>query len=186
MGTLNLAAPLALFEKSRLRAGTGFHLLPSFHHPPTQHNYTSQTVTHTVTVTSTFYSAHCTDNLARRNVVCPSGAWLENRPHSTPSIRLERNPKRVIVQWVDIGAHTHMFVLQHKNSPKLLNIAFEFPLQVTFAPSHESNMVFSQQFYFLNKELFGNWCLIFFSAYTKCSEKSRRNFRYVFLICSPK
>ena len=37
MGTLSLAAPLVLFEKSRLRVGTGFHLLPSYHHP-TQHN----------------------------------------------------------------------------------------------------------------------------------------------------
>ena len=41
MGTLRLAAPLVLFEKSRLGAGTGFHLLPSFHHHhPRQHNYT--------------------------------------------------------------------------------------------------------------------------------------------------
>ena len=30
MGTLSLVAPLVLFEKSRLWAGTGFHLLPSF------------------------------------------------------------------------------------------------------------------------------------------------------------
>ena len=42
MGTLSLAAPLVLFEKSRLWAGTGFHLLPSFHHHPLQHNYTTQ------------------------------------------------------------------------------------------------------------------------------------------------
>ena len=41
MGTLNLVAPLVLFEKSRLCAGTGFHLLPSFHHHSTQHNCTS-------------------------------------------------------------------------------------------------------------------------------------------------
>ena len=37
-----------------------------------------------------------------RNVVCPSGAWFENRPHSMPSIRLARNPRRIIVQWVGI------------------------------------------------------------------------------------
>ena len=43
---------------------------------------------------------HCTDTLPTRNVVCPSGAWFENRPHLTQSIRLARNPKRVIVQWV--------------------------------------------------------------------------------------
>ena len=41
-----------------------------------------------------------------RKVVCPSGAWFENRPHSTPSIHLAWNPKRVIVQWVGIR-HTH-------------------------------------------------------------------------------
>ena len=34
-----------------LRAGTGFHLLPFFHHHPTQLNYTTQTLTHTVTLT---------------------------------------------------------------------------------------------------------------------------------------
>ena len=41
-----------------------------------------------------------------RNVVCPCGAWIENRPHSTPSIRLARNPKHLILQWVGIGTHT--------------------------------------------------------------------------------
>ena len=51
MGTLSLAAPLVLFERSRLWVGTGFHLLPSFYrHHPTQHNYTTQTVIHTVTL----------------------------------------------------------------------------------------------------------------------------------------
>ena len=45
---------------------------------------------------------HYTDTLPTHNVVCPSGAWFENRPHLTPSIRLARNPKRVIVQWVGI------------------------------------------------------------------------------------
>ena len=53
-----------------------------------------------------------TDTCPTRNVVCPSGAWFENRPHSTPSICLGRNPKHVIVQWVGIGTHTytHTFV----------------------------------------------------------------------------
>ena len=50
---------------------------------------------------------HYTESLSTRNVVCPSGAWYENRPHSTPSICLVRNPKRVIVQWVGIRTHTH-------------------------------------------------------------------------------
>ena len=51
-GDVKLGDPLMLFEKSRLWAGNGFHLLPSFHHHPTQHNYT----THTVTLTSTSYN----------------------------------------------------------------------------------------------------------------------------------
>ena len=100
MGMLNLAAPFVLFEKSRLWASTGFHLLPSFHHP-TQHNYT----THTVILTS-LPPVHYTDTCPTRNVVCPSGVWIENRSHSTPSIHLARNPKHVIVQWVGIGTHT--------------------------------------------------------------------------------
>ena len=49
---------------------------------------------------------HYTDTCPTRNVVCPSGAWIENRPHSTPSIRLARNLKHIIVQWVGIGTHT--------------------------------------------------------------------------------
>ena len=110
MGTLSLAIPLVLFEKNRLWAGTGFHLLPSFHHHhhPTQHNYTTQTVTHTVTRTSTSYSTHYTDTRPTRNVVCPSGAWFENRRHLTPSIHLARNPKRVIVQWVGIRTDRYL------------------------------------------------------------------------------
>ena len=109
MGTLNLAALLVLFEKSRLWVGTGFHLLPSFHHHhPRQHNYTTQTVKLTVTFTSTFSAVHYTDTHPTRNVVYPSGAWFENRPHLTPSIHRVWNPKHIIVQWVGIGTHTHI------------------------------------------------------------------------------
>ena len=36
-------APLVLFEKSRLWAGTGFHLLSFFQYHPTQYNNTTQT-----------------------------------------------------------------------------------------------------------------------------------------------
>ena len=105
MGTLSLATLLVLFEKSRLWSGTGFHLLPSFHDHPTQHNYT----THTVALTSTSYnSIHYTDTRPTRNVVCTSGAWFENRPHSKPSIRHARIPKRVIVQWVGIGNNIYV------------------------------------------------------------------------------
>ena len=46
-----------------------------------------------------------TIQILTRKVVCPSGAWIENRPHSTPSIRLAQNPKHVTVQWVGIGTH---------------------------------------------------------------------------------
>ena len=52
-------------------------------------------------------TVHYTDTHLTRNVVCPSGAWIENRPHSTPSIHLEQNPKHEIMQWVGIGTHTH-------------------------------------------------------------------------------
>ena len=55
---------------------------------------------------------HYTDTLTTRNVVCRSGAWFENRPHSTPTIRLVRNPKRVIVQWVGIKRHTLGIIIE--------------------------------------------------------------------------
>ena len=32
---------------------------------------------------------------------------IKNRPHLTPSICLEWNLKRIIVQWVGIGTHRH-------------------------------------------------------------------------------
>ena len=50
---------------------------------------------------------HYTDTHPTRNVVCPSGAWFENRPYLTPYTRVSWNPKRVMVQWVGIGTHTH-------------------------------------------------------------------------------
>ena len=37
-GDLSLSVPLVLFEKSKLSAGTKFHLLPSFHNHLTHHN----------------------------------------------------------------------------------------------------------------------------------------------------
>ena len=107
METLSLAVPLVLFEKSRLWAG-GF----TFSLHPTQHNYTTQTVTLTVTLTSTF-SSTLTDTRPTRNVVCPSGAWFENKPHLTPSIHLVWNPKRIIVQLVGIGTHFYSEIRQN-------------------------------------------------------------------------
>ena len=113
MGTLSLAAPLLLFEKCRLWAGTGFNLLPFFHHHPTQHNCTTQTVTHTVTLTSTFSRTLAyTATHPTCNVVCPSGAWFENRPHLTPSVHLAWNPEACnsAVSW---HWNTHTFYFLH-------------------------------------------------------------------------
>ena len=101
MGTLSLAAPLVLFEKSRLWAGTGFHILPFFHdhHNPTQHNYTTQTVilpstfsySIQIPVPHIMWSAQAVRELKIDHIQCHL-AW---------------NPKHVIVQWVGIGTHTH-------------------------------------------------------------------------------
>ena len=105
MGTLNLAAPLVLFEKCRLWAGTGSHLLPSFHHHPTQHNYTTQTVTHTVTLTSASYStlnrysSHIC-GLPKRCVIRKYNTLNAIYP---PCVE----PEARIVQWVVIGTHTY-------------------------------------------------------------------------------
>ena len=90
MGTLTLAAPLVLFEKSRLWAGTGFHLLPSFHHHPTQHKQL-----HFQSPQPQLSPGHLTDTHPSRNVVCPSGAWFGNRQHLTLSIHHAWNSKHV-------------------------------------------------------------------------------------------
>ena len=120
MGTLSLAAPLVLFEKSRLWAGTGFHLLPSFHHHPTQHNYITQTVTHRVTLTLTSNIIHYTDTRPTRNVVCPSGAWLKNRPHSKPCPPcVEPEARNSAVGW-HWNTHTHT----HTHTHTYINISF--------------------------------------------------------------
>ena len=44
-GDVKPGGPLGAFREEQAMRGTGFHLLPSFHHRPTQ------TVTHTVTLT---------------------------------------------------------------------------------------------------------------------------------------
>ena len=72
---------------------------------------------------------HCTDTLPTCNVVCPRGAWFENRPHSMPSIRLVRNLKCVIVQWVGIRTHTHL-CLYSAAFFNLLKMAIYKPKQV--------------------------------------------------------
>ena len=72
--------------------------LPSSSHTTQLHYTNSDTYSHP----NLNFLQHCTDTFPTRKVVCPSGAWFENRPHLTLSIRLARNPKRVIVQWVGI------------------------------------------------------------------------------------
>ena len=105
MGTLSLAAPLVLFEKSRLWVYTGFHLLPSFHHHPTQHNkyYTnSYTYSHPnlnflqytiqILVSHVMWSAQVVRELKIDNTQCHLSTL-----HGTWSTQ---------VQWVGIGTHT--------------------------------------------------------------------------------
>ena len=47
-------------------------------------------------------------------ILIPHVMWSENKLHSTPSIRLALNPKRVIVQWFGIGnTHTHTHTHTH-------------------------------------------------------------------------
>ena len=66
---------LGTFREEQAMNQTRFHLLPSFHHHPTQHNYTTQTVTLAVTLTSTFsstlyrYSSHTQCGLPKRCVI---------------------------------------------------------------------------------------------------------------------
>ena len=100
-GDIKPGGPLGAF-----RAGTGFHLLSSFHHHHLlQHNYSTQSYPYSHPNLN--FLQHYTDTLPTRNVVCPRGAWFENRPHSMPFICLVRNPKRVIVQWVGIRNTVH-------------------------------------------------------------------------------
>ena len=102
MGTLSLAAPWCFSRRVGYEPAPGFTFSLPFIIIP--HNITlHKTVTLTVTLTST-------DTHPTHNVVCPSGAWFENRPHLTPSIHLAWNPKHIIVQWVGIGTHTHTHI----------------------------------------------------------------------------
>ena len=97
-GDVKTGGPLGVFREeqamSRHRVSPSPFLSASSH------------TTHTVILTSTSSST--------RNVVCPSRAWFENRPYSTPSIRLARNPKHLTVQWVGIGKPTHTLSISWK------------------------------------------------------------------------
>ena len=107
-GDVKPGGPLSAFREeqatSRHRVSPSLFLSSSSHTP--QHNYTTQTTTHTVTLSS-IPTVPYTDTRPRCNVVYPSGAWFENRPCSTPSICPVQDLKCVIVQWVGIGTHTH-------------------------------------------------------------------------------
>ena len=100
-GDVKPGGPLGAFREeqaiSRHRVSRSPFLSSSSH--TTQLHYTNS---YTHSHPNLNFLQHSTDTLPTCNVVCPSGAWFENRPHLTPSIRLARNPKRVIVQWVGI------------------------------------------------------------------------------------
>ena len=107
MWMLSLVAPLVLFRRAGYELASGFTFSPPFIIIP--HN--------TITLHKQLYlqspkpqlsPVHYTDTHPTRNVVCPSGARFENRPHLTPSSHLVWSPKHVIVQWVGIGTHTHI------------------------------------------------------------------------------
>ena len=105
-GDVKPGGPLGAFREEQ--ATSRHRVSPSPFLSSSSSSHTTQlqcTNTHTVTLTSTSYKTVLILS-PTLNVVCPSGALFENGPHSTPSIRLERNPKRVIVQWVGIETHT--------------------------------------------------------------------------------
>ena len=103
-GDVKPGGPLAAFREeqamNRHRVSPSLFLSSSSHTNTTLHY--SSTYSHPNLNFLHYADAHHT-----RNVVCPSGALFENRPHSMPSIRIARNPKHVIVQWVGIGTDRH-------------------------------------------------------------------------------
>ena len=71
-GDVKPGGPLGAFREEQ--AMSRHRVSPSPFHHPIQHNYTTQTVTLRVTLTSTFSNTLPTDTHPTRNVVCPSGA----------------------------------------------------------------------------------------------------------------
>ena len=104
-GDIKLGGPLGAFREeqamSRHRVSPS-PFLPFIIIIP-QNTITPQKQLHLQSPQPQLPMVHYTDTRPTRNEVCPSGASFEKRPHSTPSIRPVRNPKRVIVQWVGIG-----------------------------------------------------------------------------------
>ena len=95
---------MVLFEKSRLWADIGFHLLPSFHHL-TQHNYTTHSYTY----------SHPNLNFLQYTIriLVPHVMWSAQAvreleiDHTERFLSASRNPKQVIVQWVGRGTNKH-------------------------------------------------------------------------------
>ena len=106
-GDVKPDGPLGAFREeqamSRHRVSS-FPFLSSSSSHTTQLHYTNS---YTYSHPNLNFLQHCTDTLPTRNVVCPSGAWLKNRPHLTPSIHLAWNPKCIIVQCVGIWNIQH-------------------------------------------------------------------------------
>ena len=104
-GDVKPGSPLGAFRKeqamSRHRVSPS-PFLSSTSIRTTQLHYTNS---YTYSHPNFNFLQYTTDTRPTRNVVCPSGAWFENRPHLTPSIHLAWNPKHVMVQWVGIGTH---------------------------------------------------------------------------------
>ena len=110
-GDVKPGDPLGAFREeqtmNRHRVSPSPFLSSSSH--TTQLHYTS---IYTYSHPNFNFLVHYTDTRPTCNVVCPSNAWIENRPHSMPSICLAWNPKHVIVQWVGIRTHTHTHSFQ--------------------------------------------------------------------------
>ena len=105
-GDVKPGRPLDAFRKeqamSRHRVSPSPFLSSSSSHTTQLHYTNSYTYSHP----NPNFLQYSIDTRPTRNVVCPSGAWFENRSHLTPTIHFLWNPKRIIVQWVGIGTHT--------------------------------------------------------------------------------
>ena len=86
-GDVKPGGPICAYREekamSRHRVSPSPFLSSSSHTP--QYNYNTRTLTHTVTLSSTS-TVRYTDTRPTRNVVCPSGAWIEKKATQMPSI----------------------------------------------------------------------------------------------------
>ena len=99
LGTLIMAVPLMLIERSRLCASTGFHLLPSLLHP-TYNTLTLQKQLHIQSHNLISFSTQI-------QIHIPQVTWSAQELHETNAIyRVAWNPKHVQMQWVSLKIHT--------------------------------------------------------------------------------